>query len=102
MLFSKEEVWATIKDFPQDKALSPDGFTRRFYRSCWSITQDDLMCALLAVQQGRSVNLRLLNAAFLTLLPKKVGTIHVKDYHPISLIHSFGKLIAKILANRLA
>jgi hypothetical protein len=26
----------------------------------------------------------------------------IKDYHPISLIHSIGKLILKVLANRLA
>ena len=32
--FSEEEVWATIKDLPLDKAPGPDGFTGRFYRTC--------------------------------------------------------------------
>jgi len=32
--FSEEEVWATIKDMPMDKAPGPDGFTGRFYKSC--------------------------------------------------------------------
>jgi hypothetical protein len=35
-------------------------------------------------------------------LPSDINTVHVKDFRPISLVHSFGKLITKILANRLA
>jgi hypothetical protein len=31
--FSEEEVWATIKGLPADKAPGPDGLTRRFYKS---------------------------------------------------------------------
>jgi hypothetical protein len=30
-----EEVWATIKAFPSDKASGPDGLTGRFYKACW-------------------------------------------------------------------
>jgi hypothetical protein len=29
--FTEEEIWATIKQLPSDKALGPDGFTGRFY-----------------------------------------------------------------------
>jgi hypothetical protein len=36
------------------------------------------------------------------LIPKTEEAIHAKDFRPISLIHSFAKLITKILANRLA
>jgi hypothetical protein len=39
---------------------------------------------------------------YITLLPKKTETIEVKDYRPISLVHSFAKIVTKILANRLA
>lgn len=45
---------------------------------------------------------RLFNTAFTTLLPKKQDATQVKDFRPISLIHSFAKLVAKIMANRLA
>lgn len=100
--FSEEEVWATVKDLPLDKAPGPDGFTGRFYKSCWNIIKGDVMAALCAIQNGHVSRFRLLNTAFLTLLPKKVDAIQVKDFRPISLIHSFAKLVTKLMANRLA
>jgi hypothetical protein len=36
------------------------------------------------------------------MVPKKDGAEQVKDFRPISLVHSIAKLITKILANRLA
>lgn len=43
-----------------------------------------------------------LNGALITLIPKKVEAKAPGDYRPISLIHSFAKLVAKVLSNRLA
>jgi hypothetical protein len=43
-----------------------------------------------------------LNTAFITLLTKLQPARCVKDYRPISLVNSFTKLVAKVLANRLA
>jgi hypothetical protein len=57
------------------------------------------MLALDAIQKGHVFKFRLLNTAFITLLPKKADPIRVKDYRLISLIHSFAKLVAKIMAN---
>jgi hypothetical protein len=45
---------------------------------------------------------RFLNQALVILIPKKANTQKVTDFRPISLIHSFGKIIPKLLANRLA
>jgi hypothetical protein len=42
-----------------------------------------------------------LNATFITLIPKKVGVVKVKGFHPISLVSGIYKIIAKVLANRL-
>jgi hypothetical protein len=41
-----------------------------------------------------------LNEALITLLPKVDNPEGLGDYRPINLIHSFGKIIAKVLANR--
>lgn len=35
--------------------------------------------------------MRRLNDALIILLPKKEGSIEVKDFRPICLMHSFGK-----------
>jgi hypothetical protein len=61
-----------------------------------------IMAATSAVWRRDFRNFRLLNTTFITLIPKKEGAEHVGDFRPISLIHSFAKLITKILANRLA
>jgi hypothetical protein len=58
-----------------------------------------------AVQHFFTLNqkgLHLLNQAFIVLIPKKANPQRITDFSPISLIHSFSKMISKILANRLA
>ena len=47
-------------------------------------------------------NLCMLNSAYISLIPKRAEADQVKDFRPISLVHSFAKLVTKILANRLA
>ena len=42
-----------------------------------------------------------LNASFLTLIPKKVDAVEIKDFRPISLVGGIFKIISKVLANRL-
>jgi hypothetical protein len=43
----------------------------------------------------------MLNLAFIVLIPKKKCPHRVTDYIPISLTHSFAKVMSKILANGL-
>ena len=98
---TEDEVWLTIKNLPADRAPGPDGYTGRFYKSCWQIIKSDLMAAILTLQQGDARKLWLLNSAYLTLIPKEEEAYLPTDYRPISLVHSFAKLVTKILANRL-
>jgi hypothetical protein len=100
--FSEEKIWNTIKSLPPDKALGPDGFTGRFYRAAWQIIKVDFMAVVGRMMQGDINKLHLLNSAYITLLPKTAAAIEVKDYRLISLIHSFEKIITKIMANKLA
>jgi hypothetical protein len=95
--FSEEEVWNTIKLLSSDKAPGSDGFTGRFYKVCWPIIKEDIMTAISAVWQRDFRNIRSLNSAYVTLLMKMEGAVHTKDFRPISLIHSFAKLVTKIL-----
>jgi hypothetical protein len=45
-------------------------------------------------------SLYLLNQAYMVLLRKKKDAEEIRDYRPISLIHSFSKLFAKLLSSR--
>lgn len=60
------------------------------------------MAAVQAIWGRNFRNFWMLNSAYITLIPKKTDAEHVKDFRPISLVHSFAKLVTKILANRLA
>jgi hypothetical protein len=102
MPFSEEEVWAIVKRIPSNKAPRPDGFTDRFYKTCWPIIKGDIMAAILAIWSRKFIGFAALNTAYITLLPKKVDAAQPKDFRPISLVHSFAKLVTKLLANRLA
>jgi hypothetical protein len=100
--FSEEEVWATIKGLPADKAPGPNGLTRRFYKSCWPIIKQNIMAAVSAIWSRKLMGFSVLNTTYITLLPKKEVAEQPKDFRPISLVHSFAKLVTKIMANRLA
>jgi hypothetical protein len=60
------------------------------------------MVAMSVVRSWKFLNFDKLNNAYITLIPKMVGEEQVKDFRSISLVHSFAKLITKLLANRLA
>jgi hypothetical protein len=96
-----EEVRDTIASLPSDKAPGPDGFTGKFYKTCWDIIKVDIMAALNSLYHGDAYKLDLLNSAYLILLPKREDASSAGDFRPISLIYSFAKLVTKILANRL-
>jgi hypothetical protein len=100
--FLEEGVWATIKHLPSDKASGPDGFTGRFFKYCWPIIKVDIMAAISYIWAQKFRNLRSLNLAFITLIPKHAAAQNVKEFRPISLIHSFAELVTKVLANWLA
>jgi hypothetical protein len=97
--FTEKEVWETIKQLPSDKAPGPDGFTGVFYKLCWSVIKEDIMAAMSAIWSRKFCNFSSLNRAYITLIPKVEGAEKVKDFRPISLVHSFAILVTKLLAN---
>jgi hypothetical protein len=100
--FSEEEIWETIEQLPSDKATGPDGFTGRFYKICWPIIKEDVLAVLSAVWSRNFAHFDRVNTTYVTVIPKKEGAVEVKDFRPISLVHSIAKIVTKLLANRLA
>jgi hypothetical protein len=100
--FTTEEVWAAIKAMPAEKAPGPNGFTGTFYKSSWTVIQAEIMDAIQAFAQHQTWSLHRLNNALIVLLPKKMGASAPADFRPITMVHSFAKLISKLLALRLA
>ena len=100
--FSEEEVWQAIMDMPTDKAPGPDGYTGLFYRTTWQIIKVDIMRGFQAIWSLDGRSFYLVNQAFLILLRKKQDASSIGDFRPISLIHSFAKMLTKVLARRLA
>jgi hypothetical protein len=100
--FSDDEVWAALRLMPANKFPGPDGFSWEFYRSCWSVIKSDVILALRTIWLGRDQGFECLNNTLITLLPKKVGAVDLTDFRPISLVHSFARLLTKIMARWLA
>lgn len=87
---------------PADKSPGPDGFTILFYKTAWQVIKQDILHAFNALWSLDSRSLYLLNNAYLVLLKKKQEAHEIKDYRPISLIHSFSKIFTKALSRRVA
>jgi mannosylglycoprotein endo-beta-mannosidase len=100
--FSEDEVHAAICQLPSDKAPGPNGFTGAFFKKCWPIIKFDVMRAILQFNNLHVANLHWVNSANIVLLPKKEGAEEINDYRPISAIHAIAKIIAKMIASRIA
>jgi hypothetical protein len=100
--FTEQEVDKTIKSLPKQKSPGPNGYIGIFFKTCWNIIKDDIMAALQQFYDMNQQDLHFLNQALVMLIPKKENAVRVSDFRPISLIHSFAKLVSKLLANRLA
>ena len=90
-----------IFDLHPEKAPRPDGYTGLFFRKCRDLIKNGLVGAVLHFQNLITQNIFLLNSAIIALLPKHQGANKPNEFRPISLLHCFAKIIAKILASRL-
>lgn len=100
VIFTEEEVWQVVKDMHPNRTPRPDGFSGMFYQRAWPIIKNDIMAALAKLASGESKGFKRLNRALMVLIPKKADALDVGDFRPVSLPHSFSKLLAKLLANR--
>lgn len=72
--------------------MTRDGFRMEFYKEFWSVIGEDVMKALGEFHSKDSLY-RSLNATSIALIPQKRGTVESKDFHPISLLGRFYKLV---------
>lgn len=100
--FFEEELKEAISDLPSEKAPGPEGYIGAFFKQAWSIIKTDLMQAVSFFGDMGYYRLHDLNCAHICLIPKKTDASKAEDFRPISLMHSSAKIIAKLLANRLA
>jgi hypothetical protein len=100
--FTEEEIKRVIDELPLEKSPRPDGFTRTFYKACWNIIKLDLLAAFQCIYCQTVGPMIKLNGAMISLIPKMLAPEMPSEFRPISLIHSFAKLVTKVLAMRLS
>jgi hypothetical protein len=98
---SETEVHMVIKSAPKEKPPGSDGFIGLFFLACREVISEDLMMAVQHFINRNQQGLHLLNQAYIVLIPKKTCPQRISEYRPINLVHSFEKIITKVLANRL-
>nr|GEX04653.1 RNA-directed DNA polymerase, eukaryota, reverse transcriptase zinc-binding domain protein [Tanacetum cinerariifolium] len=95
------EIRKAVWDCGSDKAPGPDGFSFQFLKWYWDLFKTDLEEFVIEFFDTSKLPSGS-NSSFLTLILKVSNPMFVKDYRPISLISLQYKIIATILANRLA
>jgi hypothetical protein len=100
--FIEQEIANIVKAILNEKSPGPDGFIGLFFKECWEIIKVEILAAVDQFFNLNQQGLQFLNQALVVLLLKKPNAEGISDFRPISLIHSFAKLISKMMANRLA
>jgi hypothetical protein len=99
--FSMEEIEEVVRCSDGNKCPGPDGFNFAFVKKFWGILKDDFRI-LFDQFHGNSTFPKSLLSYFVTLIPKVSSPISLSDFRPISLLGCIYKIIAKVLAKRLA
>ncbi|GKU98541.1 hypothetical protein SLEP1_g11532 [Rubroshorea leprosula] len=99
--FSEEEVRRVVWSCESTKAPGPDGFNFKFVKEMWGTLKDDVMGYVSDFHKpGKLV--RGMNCSFIVLIPKVNSPQKIEEFRPISFVGVMYKLIAKLLARRLA
>jgi hypothetical protein len=106
--FEEMEVFEVMKDLNGDKVSGLDNFSMAFLQSCWDVIKVFLKwrkqkqkTKTKKKKKQKKKKERKFNATFISLVPKKVGAVKVKDFRPIILVSGIYKIIVMFLANRL-
>jgi hypothetical protein len=99
--FGEEEIRGVILTSDGSKFPGPDVFNFTFYKRFWDLLKGDV--GMMFDQFYHSTTLpRGFSSYFVTLIPKVHSPTSLGDFCPIPLLGSIYKLVAKVLAGRLA
>lgn len=98
--FSIEEVKTAVWDCENYKCPGPDDITFGFIKDFWDVVQDDVMRFLVEFHRNGRLT-KGINSTFIALIPKVESLQRLNDFHPICLVGSLYKILAKVFANRL-
>ena len=85
---------------PHGKYPGPDGFIVEFFKACWSKFKQNMLQLFEASRKISRVH-QALNVTFLTLIPKKDGTLDPSQFRSISICNAVYNIITKVIANRI-
>jgi hypothetical protein len=100
-IFSMEEILEAVKNCDGSKSPGPDGFNFSFIKEFWDLMKVDVRIFFDQFHANACLP-KSLCSFFLTLIPKVSSPQSLGDFRPISLIGCLYKLLAKVLAARLA
>jgi len=99
--FSMEEIKGVVKESDGNKSSAPDGFNFAFFKQFWYLIKHEIRI-FFDQFHGNEVLPRCLLSYFITLIPKVKCSSSLKEFRPISLLGCLYKILAKMLAGRLA
>lgn len=98
--FEEGEVKDAIFDLAGDKAPGLNRFQIAFFERFWEDIKEEMM-AFMSSFHYRGRLSKHIRASFIVLISRKSGEESIRDIHPISLIGSIYKILAKVLASRI-
>jgi hypothetical protein len=100
-IFTLEEITNVVMGSDGTKSPGPDGFNFAFIKEFWELLKGDVRI-MFDQFHGNSFLPKGMCSYFLTLIPKVSSPQALGDFRPISLLGCLYKLVAKVLAGRLA
>lgn len=98
--FSDIEVKMALFQMAPNKVPGPDEFSALFYQKCWHTVGHVVTQKILSMLNEGSME-EGINNTTIVLIPKVKYPSRLEEFRPISLFNVFGKIVSKILANRL-
>lgn len=93
--FTLGELEAAIWDTRSNMVSSPDGFSVSFYKRLWPLVCGGHLFGLLDDFTKDRINMKRLNFAALTLLPKVADAECIHQFQPIASINVAFRLLVK-------